>query len=247
MRIAAAQSKPVAHNTEMNIQNHLRLIEVAAKHNVQLMVFPEMSLTGYEKEFAEELSFSENDVRLRIFQDVANANEMLIIVGAPIKIHTELYIGSFIFVPGKPVSVYTKQFLHEGEEKYFTPCFNFNPLIELKSEKISIAICADITNPLHPANANKSGATIYVASIFYTPNGIPEAYEQLSSYAKTYSMDVLMANYGGPSYQLNSAGKSAFWNNKGELIEQLEKDEEGLLIVEKTNANWKKITYEQQI
>lgn len=230
MIIAAAQTKP-SKNTAENIQDHLRLIELAAKENVQLIIFPEMSLTGYERELADELSFSINDLRLEILKEKAVSHQIIIVAGAPIKVNSQLHIGSFIFMPDKTVSIYTKQFLHQGEELFFSPNFDYNPIIEMEDELISFAICADITNPAHPQNAYKNKTTLYLASIFYTPNGIDEGHQQLSGYAKKYSMKILMANYGGPSYKYEAGGKSAFWNNGGALKNQIENQTDELLIV----------------
>lgn len=232
MKIAAAQIKPIEQNTNSNIQTHLRMIDLAAKENVELIVFPEMSLTGYEREMAEQLSFTENDIRLNVLKDKAEEHKMLIIVGAPIKIDATLHIGSFIFFPDRTTSIYTKQFLHDGEEKYFTPSSIYNPLIEFQNENISIAICADINNPMHPKQAYNRKTTLYISSIFYTPNGIEKGQKTLSNYAKGYSMKVLTANYTGTSYNIESAGQSGFWNTEGELIKQLDNLEENLLIIE---------------
>lgn len=232
MKIAAAQIKSIKHNTLANIQIHLQMIDLAAKQNVELIVFPEMSLTGYEREMAEQFSFTENDIRLDVFKDKAEAYNMLIIVGAPIKIDSALHIGSFIFYPNRTTSIYTKQFLHDGEEKYFTPSSNYNPLIEFQKENISIAICADINNPMHPKQAYNRKTTLYISSIFYTPNGIAEGLATLSNYAEQYSMKVLMANYSGSSYGIESAGQSGYWNSEGELIKQLDSVEENLLIIQ---------------
>ncbi len=237
MIIAAAQTKPHNGNIDANINDHLRFIEIAALHGVQLIVFPEMSLTGYERERAVELSFIPDDTRLNVLKELAVLHNMAIIVGAPISISGQLHIGSFIFSPDNTVSIYTKQFLHPGEEIAFSPKVNFNPVIQLAGETISLGICADIVNPLHPGNAAKKRTTLYVASLFYTPGGIAEAYQQLSEYAQTYSMNVLMANYTGTSYNLQSAGQSAFWNSNGALIGKMDEDS-GLLIVNNDNANW---------
>jgi predicted amidohydrolase len=231
MIIAAAQTKP-SKNTEENIQDHIRLIELTAKENVQLIIFPEMSLTGYEREQANELSFSMDDSRLEILKEKAALHQIIIVAGAPIKIDSQLHIGSFILMPDKSVSIYTKQFLHQGEELFFSPNFDYNPIIAIGDEIISFAICADITNPVHPRNAHQNKTTLYLASIFYTPNGIDEGHQQLSDYAKKYSMKILMANYGGPSYKYEAGGRSAFWNNLGELVSQIEQLGDELLIVE---------------
>ncbi len=232
MKIAAAQIKPIDKNIEANIQNHLGMIELAAQQKVELILFPEMSLTGYEREKADDLSFTENDTRLSVLMEKSKQYQMYIVVGAPIKINSELFIGSFIFSPNKATKIYTKQFLHNGEELYFKAGYSLNPLIEWHGEKISLAICADISNPIHAENTSKVETTLYLASIFYTPNGINEAYTQLSAYAKKYAMNILMANYIGSSYSIEAAGKSAYWNKKGELVSQLNGEEENLLIVE---------------
>ena len=232
MKIAAAQIKPIENNTEANIQSHIHMIDMAAQQQVQLIVFPELSLTGYEREKAKNLSFIENDSRLKIFNDKAEANNMLIIVGAPITMDSTLHIGAFVFLPDGTTSIYTKQFLHDGEELFFTPSTKYNPLIHFQNETISLAICADINHPMHPKQASERKTTLYIPSIFYTPNGIAEGQSILSKYAKEYSMKVLMANYTGSSYGMSAAGQSGFWNQQGVLISQLNTHEENLLIIE---------------
>ncbi|MNT03543.1 hypothetical protein D3C72_1380860 [compost metagenome] len=47
-----------------------------------------------------------------------------------------------------------------------------------------------------------------------------------------------MANFGGESYGSPSGGRSAFWNNKGELIAQMGDSDSGLLLVEHKNDSW---------
>ena len=46
--VAAAQSTSVPLDVVANVRNHLRFLEAAAQHGVQWLVFPELSLTGYE-------------------------------------------------------------------------------------------------------------------------------------------------------------------------------------------------------
>lgn len=231
MRLAAAQTNPDNKSIDENIEQHLLMIDEASYHKVQLIVFPEMSLTGYAREEAKDLAFKTDDRRLKTLQQKAILYQITIIVGAPIAIQSKLYIGAFIIQPDGLITVYTKQFLHDGEEKFFSPGSDRNTTVRVANEKVAVAICADITNPLHPKNAYINEVNLYVASLFYTPNGIAEAYEQLSSYAKEYQMKVLMANYYGESYGFKAAGKSAFWNKNGELMAQTE-NEEGLLIID---------------
>jgi predicted amidohydrolase len=207
MIIAAAQTKPQRFDINSNLLDHYKMIDLTADNDARLIIFPEMSLTGYEREKASEMAFSVDDSRLAELTKMAAEKNMIIIAGAPLRIENRLYIGAFILKPDQSVSVYTKQFLHDGEELYFKSSLDFNPVIELNSERLCLAICADISNPIHAENAHKSGATIYMSGIFYTPKGIPEAYQTLSGYAKKYSMNILMSNFAGQSWDLESGRK----------------------------------------
>ena len=213
---------------------------------VDLIIFPEMSITGYEREKASDLAFSETDSRLDKLRRLSVDTKMILVVGAPIQIKDKLYIGAFILKPDHSILIYTKQYLHSGEEKYFSSSFDYNPLINLDKEQISLAICADIVNSKHAENARKNGATLYIASIFFSPNGISDAHKTLSNYSKQYSMRVLMSNYCGQSWGLDSGGQSAFWDSNGDLIVNLDKQDSGLLIVESTDNKWigKTLKYE---
>ena len=241
MILAAAQTQPKRGNIDANLLDHYRLIQLAAINGAQLIVFPELSITGYEREDAERLAFSENDTRLDHLKKLATDNKITIIAGAPIRIQSDLFLGEFCIAPNDSVSIYTKQFLHTGEEMYYQSSFNYNPLLEIENERISCAICADIDHPKHPENANKRNSSTYIASIFFSPNGIPQAHQSLQNYASQYQMNVLMANFGGDSYGSPSGGRSAFWNNKGELIAQMKDSGSGLLLVEKQDSDWTSI------
>ncbi|WP_029272806.1 carbon-nitrogen hydrolase family protein [Flavobacterium sp. KJJ] len=238
MILAAAQTKPTRGNIEANLLDHYRLIELAVKNGAQLIAFSELSISGYERENAQKLAFKKDDARLDHLKKLAVKNNIVIIAGAPIQIEHQLFIGEFVISPNNSVAIYTKQFLHEGEDDFFQSSFDYNPMLEIENQKISFAICADIDNPLHPENACKRETDIYIASIFFSPNGIPNAYRDLQSYAQKHKMNVLMSNFSGESWGYPSGGKSAFWNNKGELIAQMNDSDSGLLLVEKNNDNW---------
>jgi len=238
MILAAAQTKPTRGDIDANLLDHYRLIELAAQNNAQLIAFPEMSITGYERENVQELAFSKDDSRLNHLKKLAIENNIIIIAGAPIQIESKMFIGEFIISPDNSVQIYTKQFLHEGEDEFFQSSFDHNPMMDIENKTISFAICADIDNPLHPENACKRETDIYIASIFFSPSGIPNAYRDLQSYAQKHTMNVLMSNFSGESWGSPSAGQSAFWNNKGELIAQMNDLDSGILLVEKLNENW---------
>ena len=54
-------------------------------------------------------------------------------------------------------------------------------------------------------------------------------------------MTVLMANSVGPSDNFVSAGQSAIWSNRGELVGQLDSQQEGIVMID-TETNQAMVT-----
>lgn len=239
MIIAAAQTRPEQGNVEANLRDHYRFIEQASENGAGLIVFPEMSITGYERDRAFSLSFTRDDARLEKLTRLSEEKQITIVAGAPIQVNGGLYIGAFIIRPMHPVAIYTKQFLHPGEEVYYKSSPDNNPLIEVGNERVSMAICADINHLEHAENAGEVGTTLYVAGIFFEPHEMGRAHQTLSGYAKKYAMHVLMSNYVGETWGAKAGGQSGFWGKNGKCVAGLNGTDTGLLLVEKSNGIWK--------
>lgn len=239
MIVAAAQTQPKRGDIRANLADHYHLTQLASMNGARLIVFPEMSITGYERERAKALAFAEKDARLDGLRQLAADRQIIVVAGAPVIHGEDLFIGAFVFMPDRSVAMYTKQFLHPGEEFFFSPSADRNPLIDLVSERCSVAICADIDNPAHPENAKKTGTTMYLSCLFFTPGGIPTAYKALSGYARKHRMNVLMANFCGQSWDNCAAGgESGFWDSRGKLVASLNSRDPGLLMIENMDDQW---------
>ncbi len=112
MILTSAQTNPKRFDIQANLDEHYRLIELASENGADLILFPEMSITGYEREKAKELAFNQDDPRLNKLRELSVENKIIVIAGAPILIENNLYIGAFVIKPDNTVSIYTKQFLH---------------------------------------------------------------------------------------------------------------------------------------
>lgn len=238
MKIAAAQIQSCPGAIDFNLSEHLRCAKQAAHLGVELIVFPEMSLTGYVKPEAAELAFVPNDARLQALQDVAQQQNIIMIAGAPIRQNNQLYIGSFVLFPDRPSSFYTKRFVHHSEDLYFQSSFDYNPIIELHGQKMGLAICADINHPEHPQAIKDLDCTFYLPSIFDTVEAVKKAHRLLPQYARTHRMNVLMSNFYGNAGELTAGGRSAFWDQEGNLLQELSPDKGGLLVVEHLAEGW---------
>jgi predicted amidohydrolase len=97
MKISVAQTRPVKGNIEANILNHRRLIEIAISENVELIIFPELSITGYEPELAQELATTQDDVRFDIFQQLSDTHNITIGIGVPTKTEAGIRISTVVF------------------------------------------------------------------------------------------------------------------------------------------------------
>jgi len=235
--IAAAQTIPFRGNVKENLDRHLYLIASAAAENVKIIIFPEMSLTGYERGNARKFAFNPSDERLKLMIEAAATFCINIIVGAPIFMKPDLFIGSFIIRPDRTVTIYTKHFLHSGEEVYFSS-LGLNPVLIEEGIKISFAICADITHAVHREKAAQTGSKEYLASVFITPKGYRKEAKMMEDYARKSDIFVAMANFGGKSGGISSAGKSAIWSNKGKLVSKLRDKGEGLAIATVNDHTW---------
>lgn len=240
MKIAAAQIKAIKGDISKNIETHKVLIEAAVNNNVDFIIFPEPSITGYEPELASQLSIDYEDPILDIFQKTADKNNIAISVGMPTKKDNQLFISSIIFQPEKKREVYSKRNLFPTETAVFSKGDHYRQL-EIVQNKISLAICYDLSDPMHSLQAHNAGSDLYTASVLNSVHGIDDDLVKLSNIAEKYRMHVLMANFSGESGGYECAGKSSVWSNTGNLLGQLNIENEGILIADTDNDQIEKI------
>jgi predicted amidohydrolase len=229
MKICVAQTRPVTGEIESNVVNHKKLITRAILSGAEIIIFPELSLTGYEPRLAADLATDQNDKRLDDFQEISDAAKITIGVGMPLKNDAGISIGLVIFQPGKARQSYVKKYLHADEELFFVAGQQASGLFD---NRIALAICYEISVPAHVENAVEHGARIYIASVAKFTNGVAKAKKTLGDIALKYGMLTFMANSIGKSDGNECGGNSAVWNSKGELMAMLDDNDEGILIAD---------------
>jgi len=236
--IAAAQSASEPGDISRNIDHHLRFGAIAAERGVQLLVFPELSLTGYELTLAKSNAVNPENSNLNPLRHLAMQAQMTVVVGAPMLNDTgELYIAALALRPDGSVSTYTKVHVHQSELEVFTPGHGGSPLL-VKDARVALAICADVSHPQHAAKAAALGVDVYAAGVMIDEIGYGRKVPLLRNYAMEHRMAVLMANYSGVTGGEVSAGKSALWSEDGELIAASMGTEEALIVGTKQNGVW---------
>ena len=229
MKICVAQTKAAKGDIQKNVEQHMKLINLAVSGGADMIIFPELSLIGYEPTLAKQLATTPDDYRFDVFQEISDAKQITIGVGVPTKTEAGICISMVLFQPHQIRLTYSKKYLHADEEPFFVSRQNFTN-IKIINTSIALAICYELSVPQHAKEAAESGASIYIASVAKSVNGIDKALSRLSDVARQYSMTVLMSNCVGEADGEECAGKTSVWNMEGELSGQLNDTDEGILI-----------------
>ncbi|MDZ7892404.1 MAG: carbon-nitrogen hydrolase family protein [Rhodoferax sp.] len=217
--IAAAQSTSIPLDVVANVQNHLRFVEAAAQHGVQWLVFPELSLTGYELAAMPGLVLHPEHTLLAPLREAARRTGMAITVGAPVDSGSALpSIGAITLGPDDRRAVYAKHHLHGSETQFATPGPAPVHLQEWRGHSVASAICADTNHPGHAAQAAAAGARVYAAGILTSAKGYATEAPLWARCAREHELTVVIANHGGASGGYVSAGRSGIWGSDGVLI-----------------------------
>ncbi len=231
MIVCAAQLRAEAGSQKKNLYAHLRLIELAAAHKADLLVFPELSLTGYAPRQAQSLAYAPDDPRLAIFRQLSERHSLTLCVGLPTLADEGLHISMAIFPPAKRPLLYSKRMLHDDELPYFIPGLNALTFT-CKDAVIAPAICYESLQPAHASEAAAHQATLYLASVAKHEQGVLKAHAYYAGMAKQHRMAVVMSNCVGPCEDFESAGHTAAWDAEGNLMAQMDSEREGILWVD---------------
>jgi predicted amidohydrolase len=228
MRLCAAQTRPVTGDIAGNVVRHKEFIKLASANRADIIIFPELSITGYEPTLANGLATEADDSRFDDFQVLADTKSITIGIGVPIRACDGICISLVVFQPDKRRKTYSKMHIHSDEEPFFVR--GQHPLsVRIQNADVALAICYELSVPEHAEKAFQSGAGVYVASVAKAA-GVEHAEKTLADTAKKHSMIVLMSNCIGHCGNFESAGRSAVWDRKGVLVGQLDGKREGILI-----------------
>lgn len=231
MKISAVQLQSFTGNIESNVAKHLEFIKVAVAQRVDLVFFPELSLTGYEPYLAQSLATDITDPRLDVFQQSSDTLNIIIGVGLPIGVESGVQIGMVWFEPKATRRSYSKQQLHADELPFFV-AGDRQLVLESSVHKLAPAICYESLQANHADNAANMGADIYLASVAKPAGGMAKAMLHYPVIARKHNMYAIVSDSVGPCDNFISVGQSAVWNNRGELLMKMDSESEGLLIVD---------------
>jgi len=155
MRIALAQINTVVGDLDGNRERILARIDEARGHGADLVLFPELAVTGYPP---EDLLLRPAFVRAAeasLAQIASACTGIAALVGTPV-FDRDLFNACAVCADGEIKAVYRKLFLPNygvfDEERYFTPGRELI-LLRLGDTLAGPTICEDIWQPGPPATA----------------------------------------------------------------------------------------------
>jgi predicted amidohydrolase len=236
--IAAAQIPSVRGDVSANLAAHDAAVSAAAASEASIVIFPELSLTGYEPDIAAALAFTVDDERLNPLRRLAERHQITLVVGAPVRSGSDKpAIGAFVITPAGEVKTYLKMYLGTSEAPHFS--HGDTPFVlDIKGQRIGLAICADSSRLSHPRTYTDLGAKTYAAGVFLTAEWYATDVPRLQKYAEEFGLLTLMANQGASSGTYESVGKSAAWAPGGKLLVQAEGVETVLVTATLRKSGW---------
>ena len=235
MKIALAQIRSIPHDVEQNIRIHEEWIKKAAAENMDCIVFPELSVTGYEPNAAAGLSKAHQIKAIQHFEHLSKELNITALVGFPTMIKQELHISTLGFTPENSF-IYSKQFLHSDEEPFFQPSANA-AFWQWKHGRVGLGICYESLLDQHLLPLLEKKIDLYLISVAKTTNGMEKAGNHYSKIAGNNGLHVLVCNAVGNCTDFTNGGGSAVWNREGKQVMRLGKQEEALLCFDTTNES----------
>jgi NAD+ synthase (glutamine-hydrolysing) len=265
MKVALAQLNYIIGDFEGNAAKIIENIIKAKNAGADLVVFSELSVTGYyphdlleKKEFIRK---AEETVK----QIAASCNGIAAIVGAPRINENEqgktLYNSAFFLAEGKIQSVHNKTLLPTydifDEYRHFEPNRDFH-IVEYKGERIAVTICEDLWDEQPTANEfgkNKlyqvspmeelaklnPGFVVNISASPFSYNQENWRKDVLVNKAKKFNLPVFYVNQTGAQTELIFDGGSVFINEHGKIVKELNYFEEDFLMVDTQNPGEPKL------
>ena len=244
MKIAICQINPTMGDFPGNRDKILSFYREAVKKGADLIVFPEMVITGYPpQDLLLERDFVQENVE--ILEDISNQVTVPAILGYIREEKSALYNSGAVCANGAVIYTYDKILLPTydifDEDRYFTPGKTqgvFELELNGKRRKIGVQICEDLWDHDYECkvtNLQKKAGAEVIINISASPYHDAQLQERTALIEeKVYENGIpfLYCNLVGAQDELIFDGGSLAYDGDGTLIGQGKFFEEDILIVD---------------
>jgi predicted amidohydrolase len=230
LTVVLAQLSPRLRQGKTNMETMGRM--VAGHPEADLVVFPELFLSGYTLSKMDELAVHIDGPELKRITDMARESSTALIFGAPERVSSGIANSAFcVDHQGTIAAVYRKVQLYGGEESDAFVTGDELIVVELCGLKMGLMICFDVEFPEVARALAQAGAEMLVTiSANMEPFGNDHAVF-VSARALENGLPHAYVNQVGPVENLTFVGGSTVVSPDGEIYAQAGSSKEELLSV----------------
>jgi predicted amidohydrolase len=241
VRITLAQTDAALGDLDGNLKRAERVVTEAADADSDLVVFPELSLSGYQiGEVPQDLSLAPDDPRLLGLS--ARAGDAGVLLGFPEAgghgLHT--YNSAGYYESGHLVHTHRKLYLPTyatfEERKYFSPGQALRAFTAADGTRMSLLVCNDAWQPQLAFLATQDGARVLLVPACSAQSQFPQKYNSRTYwlditrfYARMFQLFVIFVNRVGAEEDLHFWGGSHVIDPWGEILAEAPADVEHVL------------------
>ncbi len=237
-RVAMAQLDMLVGDIKGNTQKVITAAKQAKQnHQAKVVVFPELTLTGYPPEDLLLRPSLESRIEQALADILEQVHDIYVVVGYPRRINGELFNSAGVIYNGSLLGEYAKQKLPNyqvfDDKRYFSE--GQDPtVIDIDGVKVGLSICEDIWHPEPIAKAKEAGAEL-ILNLNASPFHIEKMGERellLHKRAVETQLPIVYVNYMGAQDELVYEGGSFAVNSRGQKMVQAPWYESGLFVAD---------------
>jgi predicted amidohydrolase len=214
LTVAAVQPVCIARDVGANARTHAEAVRAAG---ARLVVFPELSLTGYELAAGP---VAVDDAALAPIVAACAATGTRALAGAPVAGERGTVHIAMLGIDGDGVRVaYRKRWLGGSEPARFTA--GDEPVVlDVDGWRVGLGICKDTGVFQHVAGVAALDVDVYAAGLVHRPEELAEQDARGVVIARACRAHVIFASFAGPTGDVftETAGHSAVWSPDGRPV-----------------------------
>ncbi|MEO3770393.1 carbon-nitrogen hydrolase family protein [Micromonospora sp. B9E7] len=209
LRLAAVQPPCVPLDVAENARAHAAAVRAA---RARVVVFPELSLTGYE---LDAPVVSVDDPRLAPLVEACAEMGAMALAGAPV---AGDHIAMLAVTGGGATVAYRKMWLGGAESGRFRPG-DAPAVLDVDGWRVGLAICKDTGVAAHAARTAALGIDVYAAGVLESAEDSAVIDERVHRITTAHRVWVAVASFAGSTGggYTEAAGRSGVWTPDGEV------------------------------
>ena len=238
LRVATCQINTVVGDIDGNVARIVDVLEELESQDVDVAVFPELTLCGYPPEdLVLKPGFVEDCTEA--VQRVASRTTSTAVVFGSVEGGRDIFNTAYLAMNGEVQLTFHKRLLPNysvfDERRYFTPGTAPLELVEIRGVKIGLAVCEDIWSPTGPMLDLASGG----ADVVLVPNASPYRKGKalgrdimISARSVDNSCAIVYVNQVGGQDELVFDGGSVIFDHEGQLLARAPQFREDIAITD---------------